>query len=335
MLAMRDGPVADGYTVPFFPRATTRDIFYCFRLLLGRHPHPEEWRGHAMRAGEELNGVVSSFAGSLECARRGVLVRGPQVGPQQGGPVVTEIEGFMLFSDADDASVGSAVRAGSYEPEICALFRNLLRPGMNVVDIGANIGFFAMLSASLVGPGGHVVAVEPNPRNARLLESSRRRNGFDNMTVLQVAAGRDNGLLVLNTSYSNGTTSPLPQDVVAMLATETVPSIRLDALLPQGRKIDLIKIDVEGAEYPALQGCEAAIRHHCPHIISEFSPGLMPGIAGIDGRGYLDWLIGLGYGLSVICPDGKLLAAGLDVAAVMAAYEARRADHIDILARPE
>lgn len=328
---MDGSQIADGYTVPFSGRATARDIFYCFRLLLGRHPHPEEWRGHAMRAGEDLAGVVSSFAGSLECAQRG-LVRSSQ--DAAGAPVLSELEGFALFSDAGDASVGSAVRAGSYEPEIAMQFRRLLSPGMCVLDIGANIGFFSMLSAHLIGPGGHVMAVEPNPRNVRLLEASRRQNGFANITVLQVAAGRDNGLLALNTSYSNGTTASLPPDVAAVLAAETVPSIRLDALLQEARRLELIKIDVEGAEYPALQGCEATIRAHRPTIISEFSPGLMPGIAGIDGPGYLSWLVELGYSLSVICPDGALLSAGADINAVMAAYETRRSDHIDIMASP-
>jgi FkbM family methyltransferase len=331
---MQDSQPANGYTVPFLGRATTRDIFYCFRLLLGRHPHPEEWRGHAMRAGEDLNGVVRSFAGSLECARRGLVRRSLHAGDAPGTPILSSLEGFMLFTDPDDASVGSAVRAGSYEPEICTQFRRLLSPGMCVLDVGANIGFFAMLSARLVGPGGHVVAVEPNPRNVRLLESSRRQNGFVNMTILQVAAGRDNGLLTLNTSYSNGTTASLPSEIAAVLAAETVPSLRLDAVLSEMKTLDLIKIDVEGAEYPALRGCEATIRRHRPQIISEFSPGLMPGIAGIDGPGYLRWLIGLDYSLSVICPDGALLTALADTGVVMAAYEARQSDHIDILASP-
>ena len=181
-----------------------RTVLPRLSLLLGRHPHPEEWRGHAMRAGDDLNGVVSSFAGSLECAQRG-LVRGSlHTDTSPGAPILTALEGFVLFSDPDDASVGSAVRAGSYEPEICTQFRRLLSPGMCVLDIGANIGFFAMLSAGLVGASGHVVAVEPNPRNVRLLESSRRKNGFTNMTVLQIAAGRANGLLALNTSYQTG-----------------------------------------------------------------------------------------------------------------------------------
>jgi hypothetical protein len=67
-------------------------------------------------------------------------------------------------------------------------------------------------------------------------------------------------------------------------------------------------------------------------ILTEFSPTLMPGISGIDGPGYLAWLIGLGYRLSVVERDGGLLAAGTDANIVMRAYEARGVDHIDILA---
>ncbi len=322
-------PAASGYTVPFNTRATPRDVFYCFRLLLGRYPYPEEWRGHAMRDGEDLRGLVSSFTRTLEYAR----VAGAAE-PAGGAAVLSELEGFRIYSAAEDAGVGRSVRQGTYEPEVCAQFRRVLRPGMGVLDLGANIGFFALLAASLVGPDGTVLAVEPNPRNVRLLEASRRLNGFGQLSVLQVAAGSSHGLLVLNSSYSNGTTAGLPDDVEGVLAAETVPALRIDGVIPADRRIDLIKIDVEGAEYPALLGCEATIRAHRPVIVSEFSPGLMPGISGIDGPGYLRWLIGLGYTLSVLRPDGGLDAAGQDVGVVMQAYAACGRDHIDIVAEP-
>ncbi len=310
-------------TVAFDSRATVKDVFYCFRLLLGRYPHAEEWRGHTARGGEALHGLVESYVHSRECALR----YPPR--QQAGETLLTQIDGFRIYSAADDASVGAMVRAGAYEPDVTALFRAFLKPGMSVVDLGANIGFFTLLSATLVAPEGHVFAVEPNPRNVRLLETSRRENGFTNITVLQVAAGAEHGLLVLNTSYSNGTTSSLPDDAAAVLGSQTVPAVRIDALLPPERRIDLIKIDVEGAEHTALLGCEATIRRHRPLIISEFSPGLMPGISGVQGTDYLDWLMGLGYGLSVISPDGPSPA---DSDAIMRAYEASGSDHIDILA---
>ena len=68
--------------------------------------------------------------------------------------------------------------AGAYDTYLTDLLRRFLRPGMGVLDIGANIGVFALLAAAKVGPDGYVLAVEPNPANTRLLEASRRLNGF-------------------------------------------------------------------------------------------------------------------------------------------------------------
>ena len=325
---VREPAAVDGRSAPFSAAATVKDVYYCFRLLLGRHPHPEEWRGHTMRVGEELGGVVASFANSLECVRRGIFA------PSGAAAVLTEIEGFRIYTDPDDALVGGAVRAGSYEPEVCATFRRLLRPGMSVLDLGANVGFFAMLAASLVGPRGRVLAVEPNPRNARLLEASRRANGFAHVDVLQAAAGCALGLLELNSSYSNGTTSGLADDVASVLSAETVAAVPLDALIPADRPVAFIKVDVEGAEHLALRGCEAAIRRDRPVIVTEFSPALLPGISGVDGPGYLRWLTGLGYDLSVIRLDGEASPVRDDVEAVMRALKARGSDHLDLVAEP-
>ena len=321
-------PPVSSRDVPFTLTATAKDIYYCFRLLLGRYPHPEEWRGHTMRIGEDLRGVVRGFTSSLEFYRIGMAAE------LRTEAMLSGIEGFRIYSAADDALVGQAVRQGVYEPEVCELFRRLLRPGMNVLDLGANIGFFSLLAASLVGPTGHVLAVEPNPANARLLEASRRANGFDQLSILQVAASSANGLLVLHTTYSNGTTAGLPDDIAAVLNAQTVPALRLDDVLPSDRAVGLVKIDVEGAEYLALRGCEAMLRRDRPIIVSEFSPSLMPGISGVEGEAYLNWLTGLGYALSVLRPDGGLDRAGTDTALVMRLYAARNTDHVDILAEP-
>ena len=307
--------------------ASTEDIRACFRLLLGREPNPEEWRGHAMRAGQTLHSVVASYVGSLEFSRRGLLRE-----DETGAPVLTELRDFRIYSAPDDAAVGHYVRADAYEPEVGACFRRILRPGMGVLDIGANIGYFTMLSAGLVGPAGYVLAIEPNGRNVRLLEASRRANGFAQVTVAQLAAGADTGVLVLHRSHSNGTTSAPGDGLAALLGAETVGCVRPDALVPATRRIDLIKVDVEGAEYLALRGSAEIIRRDRPVIISEFSPNLMPGISGVSGPDYLAWLTGCGYALSVITPQGGAQPAGID--RVMAIQAERGIDHVDILAEP-
>lgn len=304
----------------------------CFRLLLDRLPNPEEWQGHSAQAGHPLGPVVAGYVNSLEFARRGLMRPDPANQPQRAA-----FDGFGIYADPADLQVGRHVLAGAYEPEVAAIFRHVLRPGMAVIDIGANIGFFTMLSASLVGPTGAVLAIEPNPTNARLIEASRWDNGFDNITTAQVAAGRALGLLILNTTYSNGTTSDPNGNLKLLLAAQTVPCIPVDTLVagwgPVSR-VGLIKVDVEGAEYNALLGAAELIRRDRPTIISEFSPHLMPGISGIDGPGYLDWLFGLGYTIAVVRPDGASVSAGQDVGVVMAAYTERNADHIDLVATP-
>ncbi len=324
-----DGKGPGGVTTQadFDDHATPGDIRACFRLLLGRDPNPEEWPGHSARAGERLALVVASYLDSLEFARRRLMSSSGAAAPQ-----MTEAHGFKILADPEDLAVGRAVLAGSYEPEVAAAFRTLLRPGMGVIDIGANIGFFTMLAASIVGSSGSVLALEPNPRNARLAEASRQLNGYAQVTVMQAAAGRVAGMLTINTSFSNGTTSAIDPD--ALLAAETVACLPVDAIAWDGPRIHLIKIDVEGAEYNALLGCRALIRRDRPALIMEFGPGQLPGISGITGEALLQWIIAQGYGLAVIEPSGPPTEAGGDWHAVMRAYTARGTDHIDLIAMP-
>ncbi len=308
--------------------ATRDDIAACFRLLLDRDPNPEELSGHMAQAGQPLGPVVAGYVNSLEFARRGLLRS------TASPPVLVERDGYRLYARPDDAAVGRHVVHGSYEPEIEAIFRQLLRPGMGVVDLGANLGYFTMLAAHLVGPGGFVFAVEPNPDNVQLIEASRRLNGFAHVTVSQLAAGRRVELLMLNATHSNGTTSTIGAGLDQVLTARTVAAVPLDALIDENRRIDLVKIDVEGAEYNALLGAERLLARNRPVIVSEFSPGLLTDISRIDGPGYLAWLHRLGYDIAVVLPDGGLEAAGQDTARVMSAYAARGIDHIDLVATP-
>ena len=329
--AMRDArrppPPAEPWNAGFPQVADEDDIFHCFRLLLGRLPNREEWPGHSMRVGEPLDQVVASYVNSLEFSNRAL-----QAPATLGAVTLAHLPRFRIYVQDDDAAVGRYVREDNYEADVTAVFRRVLRPGAHVLDLGANIGYFTMLSADLVGPTGSVVAVEPNPANARMIEASRRANGFGNVTVAQVAAGPAPGLLALHRAHSNGTTSAPPGEAAALLDAETVGCVRAETLVPRGRRIDLIKVDVEGAEYLALSGCARIIRRWRPTIITEFSPSLMPGISGLSGPAYLDWLQGFGYRLGIVMPDGGVRPA--DPAAIMAEHAARGTDHLDLLAEP-
>lgn len=312
------------------PITTEHDIRMCFRLLLGRNPNPEEWAGHSAQAGQDLAQVVAGYTNSLEFARR-------TPARPDAAPAIAQRDGYRLYASPADIQIGRHVLDGVYEPEIEALFRAIVRPGMAIIDIGANIGVFTMLSAHLAGPTGAVLAIEPNPDNARMIEASRRLNGFDHVTVAQAGAGRALGLLVLNTTHSNGTTSDPGDDLAQLLQSRTVACLPVDTLVSTmwpGRPVALIKVDVEGAEYNALLGAQATIARDHPTIITEFSPTFMPGISGVSGPEYLQWLHAQGYEIAIIDPDGPPIPAGQDPNRVMQAFEARNKDHIDLLATP-
>jgi FkbM family methyltransferase len=306
--------------------ATEADIAACFRLLLGRAPTDEEWVGYCTLLGQPVQAVVQAFLESQEHTRR---VR--RDGAPESGLTLTQKDGFALYTDDNDLAVGRHVAGGVYEPEIAAQLQAHLRPGMTMLDVGANIGLFTMLGASLVGLAGHVTAVEPNPANIRMIEASRRANGFAHVTIAACAVGQAIDVLELQSTYSNGMTSVPGGELASLFEARLVPALPLARLLPQ-RRIDVIKIDCEGAEHTALSSIQDRLRRDRPVIVSEFNPRLLLPNSGVSGAIYLELLTGLGYRLAVIKPEGAIPCA--DAAAVLAIQGRTAPHHIDLLLTP-
>jgi FkbM family methyltransferase len=320
-------PRAEPSSQPYDPIASEDDVRHCFRLLLGRNPYPYEWVGQQSNIGRPLALVVANMLNSMEFAERGLLT--PRAAPVE----LAQCDGYKIYGSPQDEAVGRHALACLYEPNVTSVVRRALRRGMGMIDIGANIGVFALLAAARVGASGYVLAVEPNPANARLIEASRLLNGFDHLIVCQAAAGREIGMLGLHSSDSNGTTSPLGAEALLQDA-QTVPAMPIDSLVSARQHIDVIKIDVEGAEYLALQGCETILRRWQPFLVSEFSPGLLESISGIAPVDYLHWLLDLDYRIGVIDREGKVSPPGADPALIMAHYRASGVDHIDLACLP-
>ncbi|WP_165066841.1 FkbM family methyltransferase [Paludisphaera rhizosphaerae] len=140
------------------------------------------------------------------------------------------------------------------------LFAELLRPGMTVVDLGANIGYFTLTAADLVGPKGHVHAIEPTPSTASRLRENVALNGFDQVSIHQIAASDDEGTLRLHLSEDDCEGNSL------FAAEPGGNSIEVDVTTldhfadQQGlRRIDLLKVDVEGAEVRVLRGARRVL----------------------------------------------------------------------------
>ncbi len=316
-----------------FAQSTSHeDLYHWFRLVLGRRPNPGEWEEHVRNLqGKPVDQVAAIYLNSLEFANRLGHLRATLL----SGVSKIEFDGIRLHTRDADLEVGGQLRdRGSYEPHVTEVFKSHLKAGMSVIDIGANIGYFTMLAASLVGKSGQVIAFEPNSDNVKLLELSRRDNDFANVHVLQSAAGRETGLLVLNTSVTNGTTSQLSDDSLSLLDSTIVQCLKVDDFVRGDQTIDLIKVDVEGAEYNALLGAERTILRCKPLITSEFTPGMLPGISGVTGEEFLSYVVSLRYEISVLEEAGGVTMCGRDVARVLGNYAESHRSHIDLLFTP-
>jgi FkbM family methyltransferase len=313
--------------------ADHRDVFYCYRLLLGREPDAGGWKSHLSwlaNEGPSHQNLVRGFLASAEFGERGLLA------PLATRPhTVVDIGEFRIHVAPDDPDLGGGIaKSRAYESHVAAAMRPYLRPGGVFIDIGASIGYFSLLAASRVGPTGRVLSFEPNPYSQKLLLLSRRLNGFENIELHPFALAERRGFLGYTSEGSNGQVGPLGADPAAVLAGQLVYATTLDEALPSLARADALKIDVEGAEHLALSGGRATIERCRPVIFTEVAPDDLKAVSGVSVGDYLRLLTGHGYDLSVIASVGELVARGRDVDGVVRMIGQSGRHHVDVLAVP-
>jgi FkbM family methyltransferase len=161
---------------------------------------------------------------------------------------------------------------GNYEQPVQAALLDAVHEGDVVFDVGANAGFFSMLAARAVGPSGRVVAFEPAPDNARLIEHNTTLNAFTNVAVIAEAVSDHCGQESFRMgSFARGHAllrvgAAAPGDHV-----ESMPVTTLDHAVASGRvpAPDFVKLDVEGAEDAAFAGMQELLAHARPVVLVE------------------------------------------------------------------
>ncbi|MES1199718.1 MAG: FkbM family methyltransferase [Pseudomonadota bacterium] len=165
---------------------------------------------------------------------------------------------------------------GVWEPNATALFESILRPGDVCVDIGANIGYYTLLAAKLVGESGCVVAIEASPAIFAQLHRNIEHNRAHSVRALNLAASDEAGEVdIFSGPQSNrGLTSTLPTEGLSHEAR--VRAAPLDDVLTADElaRVALIKIDIEGAEAPVLRRLAETIALYPAklQIIAELNP---------------------------------------------------------------
>jgi len=193
-----------------------------------------------------------------------------------------------------------------YEPGVTRLFQREVRSGDHVLDIGANIGYFTLLAARLVGNAGKVTAFEPDPTNFGILSRNVLDNDYANVVLRQEAVADRPGTLRLYRSERNRGDHRLFDPGDGRSSVE-VPVTALDrSLKGLDRKVHFIKMDVQGAEALALEGMKGLLKaNRGLKLVTEFEPGNLK-TAGADPKKFLDSLKKAGFKLFEIPEEGPL-----------------------------
>lgn len=281
-----------------FNKATVDDLYYCYRLLLQREPDEAGWN--------YWHKLVTNYSISIQMLVDDFLYREEFQKLQEEAfkPRLVELEDFKIYVRKNDFFIGAVIaNTRSYEPYVTDEVRQLLKPGMVFIDIGANIGYFALLAATLVSPTGRVYAFEPNPDNCQMFEKSIKANGFDNIQLFPYAVAEAQQAFNLDVGGTNSNGRIIDfssQAVPGQAAPRRVEAVVLDDILPNLERVDVIKLDIEGAEPRAWQGMQQIVNRFRPVLVFEFSPELIPITSHVTAESFLDEIIGCRYDLYIL-----------------------------------
>jgi FkbM family methyltransferase len=212
--------------------------------------------------------------------------------------------GATMRCDLGDSMQRQIYFLGAYEPIETYLFPLLLRPGMVVVDAGAHIGQYTLLAALEVGALGAVHAFEPVPKNFDQLTFHIRENRLPSIVhANMLALWQETGTLQLTLSAEQPRN---PGAYTAGLSSSSVDSVTckavsLDSYVSENHiaRVDVIKMDIEGAEWFALKGAREVLERWHPTILMELSRPTCSGL-GYQPERVLDFMKSFGYQMWVI-----------------------------------
>jgi FkbM family methyltransferase len=206
-----------------------------------------------------------------------------EIGFADGGPALTiEVTPRELVNR-------SIFLYGTFEISETRLVQAFLRPGMTFLDVGAHIGYYTLIGARLVGESGRVFSFEPGGETRALLAANVSRNRFHNVQIRAEALSDTTGAVGFYPSVEAGNygVSSIVAPADGRPAPVTVPSLSLDDFVAGvGGRIDLLKMDVEGAEQQVIRGGQRFLSSPgAPPIIFE-AHSLAPVADALRALGY-------------------------------------------------
>jgi len=173
------------------------------------------------------------------------------------GIQMTNLNGIRMLVNPSDIGIAPGLFAGNYEIKETMMLKNLIKEGMIIVDIGANIGYYTLLASKCTGCQGKVYAFEPEPDNFRLLSRNVSLNHADNIVAVNKAVSNKAGkcrLFIDRKFLGSHSLSAGNLETKKNAESISVETVSLDSFFNETRNIDLIKMDAQGAEGMIIDG---------------------------------------------------------------------------------
>jgi len=217
-----------------------------------------------------------------------------------GATLTVQLDRDITIQYLPTGNVSRDLYLGQIEDDVVEFLKWYLRPGMVAMDIGANIGIYSLLIAKYVGASGSVHAFEPTPRTFEQLCANYELNGFTCVQLNQLAVADKSGTSTFYLYNQCGMNSMRRQDWVGKpLEQIVVETISLDeyVLAKNLQRVDLLKIDVEGAELTVFKGARSLLCSlNPPVVVCEFADKTTRNF-GYQTASLRDYLESLGYQL--------------------------------------
>ena len=302
---------------PWFFRLVTQltmlsreDVVNAFQLIFGRKPKSEKViRAHQLKSFKELREVLFSskeFANQIN-----------QFTFAHDEWLICEVENLLsnekklrFWINLYDRYVSKGIRSGNYEKTELEFMGHHLKEGDVFFDIGANLGWYSLHAASILGETGKVVSFEANPETFNFLQKNIGENTTDShIEAIHTAlwdGSSDELLLAHQAMPFNPGSSFVKGDFNLSQEKDgvVVPAMQLSSLKHQIP--DFIKIDVEGAEYRVLSDYIDILKRTHPVILSELYPSQLRAVSGVKSVIYTQMFVDIGYQVEDIY--GKILS---------------------------
>lgn len=262
-------------------------------------PGPEN-ADHMRQAKSFIHTLAQSGGGPAPAT---TTARSPSCYLGNSRAICTTVHGHKMIVDTSDVSIAPHLLTDGYwEEQVTRFLRQVVQPTWSVVEVGANFGYHTLLLAQAVGPKGSVTAFEANPRLFPLLFRNVELNGYRDRTTVECAAvcdthGSDVEIGIWEVHACNSSLFASSQRAAALhdgVIVEKTKGIRLDDYFPTTFRIDLLKLDVEGAEPLILRGARRLLQSNANiRLILEFDPDQVRAVQ--HPRGFLESLSQLGF----------------------------------------